>query len=277
MLCRACGKIILGDWPGQWHVKCHPEYEPMPGMDGMTPFDLGIKDDLINVIRWASNSSPRSQQVSLGVSEVGHPCERRIGYTMAGIPHVNLLADPWPATVGTSIHTYLESAVNEYQKVHGLDDWATELEIDTDGFIRGHTDLYDKKRFTVLDYKFPSGDNVKKMKKDGPSIQYKTQVQLYGLGHVRAGRRVDRVGIVAVGRQAWLKDIYVWTAPFDQAMAEKALERVYSLGRKLIDMDIVNNPGNWADIPSKPDFLCRFCPYYRRGAITIDQNGCPGT
>lgn len=276
MLCKDCQLPIRNEWPGPWCVPCWPELEPMPGQDNMTPFDLGIKDDLINIVRWAHNSAPRSKQIALGISEVGHPCERRIAYTMADIPAVNLFADPWPATVGTAVHSYMEQAVEAYQDAHGWDEWDTELKIYADDLIGGHTDLYNKKKFTVLDYKFPSGDNVKKMKKEGPSLQYRVQVHLYGLGHERAGRRVDRVGIVALGRQAWLKDLYVWTEPYDREFALRALQRVYSLGSKLIEMDIVNNPQLWADIPAKPDFICRFCPFYSRGAITTDQNGCPG-
>lgn len=275
MLCLECGMIITSTWPGPYHTNCWPEHEPMPGKDGMTPFDLGIQDDLINVVRWAHNNSPRGQQIALGCSEAGHPCDRRIGYTMAAIPPANLFADPWPATVGTSIHSWLEQAMEAYQDTHGIDEWATELEVYPSTLIKGHTDLYAKKRFTVLDWKFPGASNMKKMRKEGPSMQYQVQVQLYGLGHVQAGRRVDRVGIVAVGREAWLKDMYVWTTPFDRGVAEAALDRVDKIGKKLIEMDILNNPDRWIDVPSDPGFMCRFCPYYQRGVMTNDK-GCAG-
>lgn len=275
MLCLKCGLIIASEWPFQYHTSCFPDDMPLPGKDGMTGFDIGIVDDLINVVRWAHNNSPRSQQVSLGCSEAGHPCERRIGYTMAAIPPVNLMADPWPATVGTSIHAWLEGAVNAYQEVHGLNQWATEMEVFASPLMKGHTDLYDKSRFTVLDWKFPGASNMKKMRKEGPSQQYQVQVQLYGLGHVQAGRRVDRVGIVALAREAWLKDMYVWTTPFDRGVAEAALDRVDKIGKKLIEMDIMNNPDRWIDVPSDPGFMCRFCPYYQRGVMTNDK-GCAG-
>ena len=241
----------------------------------MSPFDLGIKDDLINIVRWAQNNSHRSKQVELGCSEVGHPCTRRLGYKIAGIPEVNTWTDPWPAVVGTSIHAWMEQAVNDYQQVHGVKQWLTELEVLPNPLVMGHTDLFDLDRHTVLDWKFPSPDNLKKMRQDGPSLQYMTQVQLYGLGHVNAGRQVERVGIVALGRQGWLKDMYVHTVLFDESFARQAIQRIYDLGDRLIALDVLNDPKGWKEIDSKPDRLCTYCPWFRSG-ITVDDKGCAG-
>lgn len=277
MLCKSCGLAIPGEWPGPWHTGCWPELEPMPGMHGMTPFDLGIKNDIIDMVRWASNNSKRNLQVELGCSEAGHECDRRIGYTMAGIPPTAWKTDPWPAIVGTAVHSWMEDAVNKYQKVHSISEWETETEVAPSPLVIGHTDLFHLPTRTVLDYKFPSGDNLKKMLKDGPSTQYMTQVQLYGLGHHNAGRRVDRVGIIAAGRQGWLKDLYVHTVPFDIVVAQAALQRVYDIGAKLIDMDILNHPELWDDIPASPSYMCNFCPFLARKALNADDRGCPGS
>ena len=278
MLCRKCGVIIKDGWPYEYHTSCFPDDAVIPGMHGMTGFDLGIKDDVINIVRWAHNNSPRSLQTSLGCSEVGQECDRRIGYTMAGIPAASGLgSDPWPAVVGTAIHAWMELAVNSYQEAHSLKQWVTELEVHPSPIVKGHTDLYDKDRKAVLDWKFPSPANLKIMREEGPSSQYMTQVQLYGLGHVNAGRAVDRVGIVAAGRQGWLKDLYVHTVPFDQGAAEAALERVYALGRKLNEMNILQHPKLWDDIPAVPSRLCTWCPFYSRNALTADDKGCPGS
>jgi hypothetical protein len=277
MLCRKCGVIISGDWGKdyEYHLPCWPEFEAVPGMHGMSPYDLGLKDDLINIVRWSANNSTRSQQVALGCSEVGHSCDRRIAYRMAGIAEPNNWTDPWPAVVGTSIHSWMEQAVNDYQHVHGIKEWLTEMEVLPNPLVMGHTDLFHLPSHAVLDWKFPSPDNVKKMRQSGPSQQYMTQVHLYGLGHVNAGRKVERVGIVALGRQGWLKDMYVHTVPFDQSVAEKAIQRIYDIGAKLIESDILNNPKVWRDIPSQPDRLCTYCPWYRSG-ITVDEKGCGG-
>lgn len=279
MLCRKCGVIMKDDWGQQYeyHITCWPDDLPIPGQHGMTQRDLELKDDLIEIIRWGKDNAARSLQTSLGASEVGHECDRRIGYKMAGIPPVNLLADPWPAVVGTAIHSWMERTVNDFSAAHSLKRWVTELEVHPSPIVKGHTDLYDRDRFSVLDWKFPSPDNLRDMRKNGPSTQYMVQVQLYGLGHVRAGRRVDRVGIIALGRQGWLKDLYVHTVPFDQNAAERALQRVYDLGAKLNEMDIINHPQLWDDIPAVGSRICNYCPFFMRNAMNADDKGCPGS
>lgn len=275
-LCQACRSPLTAVYENfPWHPNCAPEHEPIPGMHGMSFYDLAIKEDLIDIIRWSYLNSSRSQQVALGCSEVGHPCDRRLAYKIAGIPEVNIRTDPWPAVVGTSVHSWMEQAVNAYQQVHGQDEWITEMEVLPNPLVMGHTDLYGKKRRLVLDWKFPSPDNIRHMRENGPSVQYMTQVQLYGLGHLNAGRGVDRVGIIALGRQGWLKDLYVHTVPFDRSAADAALARIYALGHKLIDMNILEHPEMWADIDSTADRLCSYCPWYRQGLVT-DDKGCPG-
>lgn len=277
MLCRKCGLIIASEWPGPWHTECWDDHTPMPGMNGMTPYDIEIREDMIEIVHWAYRNAGRSLQTELGCSEVGNECDRRIGYKMAGIPEANRYSDPWPAVVGTSIHSWMEMAVNNYSQAHSLKKWVTELEVHPSPVVKGHTDLYDRERFAVLDWKFPSPANLKIMKEETPSVQYMTQVQLYGLGHVRAGRRVERVGIIAAGRQGWLKDMYVHTVPYDQAVAEAALQRVYDLGAKLNEMNILQHPELWDDIPAVPTRLCNFCPWFVRNAMVADDKGCPGS
>lgn len=272
MLCRSCGVIISGDWPGEYHVGCYPPFEKMPGFH-MTGFDLEVREDLLEIISWAHRHSRRSQQVTLGCSEVGHGCDRRLGYRMAGVAPVHNGGDPWPAIVGTSIHTWLEQAINDYQAVHGVREWFTEMEVWPSPLVKGHTDLY--RRGLVLDLKNPSADNMKKLRDEGPSQQYITQVQLYGLGHEQAGRPVERVGIVALGRQGWLKDMFVWTTEYDRQHALDALQRIFDLGDTLIALGLPES-GRWDQIPSQPNRLCSWCPWWNRDETIASSNGCPG-
>lgn len=277
MLCLKCGVIMTGDWGKEykWHPTCWPDDLAMPGQYGMSPNDLAIKHDMIEIVRWGYSNATRSLQTALGCSEAGHPCDRRIGYKMAGIPPAAGYSDPWPAVVGTAIHSWMEAAVNNFQEAHGLREWVTEMEVWPNPLVKGHTDLY--RPGLVLDYKFPSPDNLKVMREKGPSAQYMTQVQLYGLGHHEAGRQVDRVGIVACGRQGWLKDMYVHTVPFDVNVGRAALQRVYDLGFKLNEIDIMNHPELWDTIPATPDRLCNYCPFFDRNALMADDKGCPGS
>lgn len=275
MLCRKCGSVISSALPGyEYHVSCFPDFERMPGFD-MTSFDLELREDLIEIGLWAQRHARRSQQVALGCSEVGHTCDLRLGYKIAGVEAVHNGGDPWPAIVGTATHTWWEQAVAEYQGAHSISRWMTELEVHPSPIVKGHTDLYDSEQFLVLDWKFPGADNLKKMRLNGPPEQYVTQVQLYGLGHVRAGRRVDRVGIIGLGRQGWLKDMWVWTVPFDQSHAEKALQRIYDLGKTLIALGLPESD-RWEELDRDPSRLCSWCPYWNRDAKLASSNGCPG-
>lgn len=274
MLCRSCGLVIAGDWPGEWHVGCYPDFERMPGFD-MTSHDLEIKEDLTDIILSAAKNSTRSRQVALGVSEVGNDCDLRIAYKMAGVPTTSNSPDPWPSVVGTAIHAWVEQAVRDYQAIHSIAEWLTELEVAPSPLVAGHTDLYHAPRALVLDWKFPSPDNLRKMRQEGPSLQYQVQVQLYGLGHIKAGRKVDRVGVAALGRSGWLKDLYVWTTQFDRPMAEAALQRVYDIGTKVIEEYVVER-NNWEAIPRTPSRLCSWCPWFNETAAAPSQHGCPG-
>lgn len=256
-----------------FHPGCIPQFTAIPGT-GMTPFDMELREDLIEIVRWASNNAARSRQVALGCSEVGHDCDLRLAYKIAGVEQLGYGNDPWPAIVGTSIHAWMEQAVNDFQHVHGTREWLTEMEVVPSPLVKGHTDLY--RKGLVLDWKFPSPDNLKRMREDGVPQQYQVQVQLYGLGHVQAGRTVDRVGVVGLGRQGWLKDMFVWTTEFDRALAEAALQRIYDIGNHLIEVDILNNPQLWNTIKRTPSRLCSWCPYFRRDVNDATLKGCPG-
>lgn len=274
MLCRKCGVIISPEWPHEYHVGCWPDFTPMPGFD-MTGFDLEMKERLIPIVEWADDNRGRSTQVALGASEVGQECDLKLAYRMANAAKVGRKMDGWPAIVGTSIHAWMEQAVNDYQHVHGVKEWLTELEVTPSELVRGHTDLYHIPTATVLDWKFPGSDNLRTMRKEGPSSQYRTQVQLYGLGHIRAGRPVARVGIVALGRQGWLKDMYVWTEAYDEAFALAALDRIYAIGAKMIELGLPDSDA-WQQIERSPNKGCFFCPYRNQNEDVASAKGCPG-
>src|SRR5512145_848218 len=120
MSCKGCGK------PSddlQYHLACWPEHLPTP--EGLSPYGLELKAELIQVALWANRNASRSQQVSLGCSEARQECTRRLGYRMANIPTLKHSQDPWPAIVGTACHSWWESAINDYQAANGTHQWLT--------------------------------------------------------------------------------------------------------------------------------------------------------
>jgi hypothetical protein len=231
------------------------EFQDVPGEDP-------LKHELTDVFLWAERNSPRSKQMAPGPSELGDPCDRRLGMKLAGLATVNKRMDPWPAIVGTAIHSWSERAVLAYQEATGSRNWLTEQKLDVDPMISGHSDLYYIPRGAVVDLKSAGTDAMKKIMAQGPPEGYITQIHLYGLGYENAGIPVNEVALVFVPRNGWLGDMRAYAWPYDRSIAERALERMYRLAGRLMELDIVNNPQRWIEIEASPGRNCVWCPFF---------------
>src|SRR6185369_9665685 len=80
-----------------------------------------LKAQLLEIITWADQNSTRSQQLAIGPSEIGNTCDQRIARTLAALPQVNFRFDPWAGIVGTSIHSWIQKAVDRYLEHHILE------------------------------------------------------------------------------------------------------------------------------------------------------------
>lgn len=258
-LCRECGVRMDILVEGQeYHMTCGPRR-----------MEDAVKARVKEVIKWADSQSERSLQMGLGPSELGEECERYLAYRIAGVTGTNHYMDPWKAIVGTAIHKWLEDAVNNYQRAHGLHEFVTEETIAIDEMVSGHSDLF--WRNSVWDYKSKGKDKLKQLKLHGPTDKEIDQIQLYGLGQERAGRKVEYVGIIGLPRDGWLEDIVVWADRYDRRYAESILRRPYQIAEQLL----AQQPIDWESVPAKPSRLCGFCPFYR-GGRSADSTGCPG-
>jgi len=252
------------------------DFAPLPGAD---PVAASLKQELSEIILWNEQNNPRSKQKAIGPSELGDACDRRVAYRIAGIPAVNTKMDPWPAIVGTSIHDWLEKAINRYQS-EVLDlGWLTELRVHPDPLVQGRSDVFNAKTHTVLDHKSCGTDVLRKVKKGEIPPGYITQIQVYGLGHKRAGRAVERVALIFYPRSGWLNDCFVWTTPYDESVAIAALDRMYRIGDQLISLDVETNPHRFQFIEATPGDGCVWCPMFvqdRDPSVAADDKGCPG-
>lgn len=244
------------------------------------PLAAVIKRELSQIILWNERESPRSKQQAIGPSELGTECLRRLAYRIAGATPVNLGSDPWPAIVGTSIHDWLEKAVNRYQGSVADLGYLTELRVYPDPMVKGRSDIFNTKTKTVVDHKTTGTDGMRKVKKGIISEGYRIQIHIYGLGHKRAGREVENVALIFYPRSGWLGDAYVWVEPYNEQIALDALARMHNLAEQLLDDDIVNNPHRYQNIEATPGDGCVWCPFYNRNLIDIDTpasgKGCPG-
>lgn len=247
-------------------------------LPGPSPAATALKHELSQIILWNEHEAPRSKQQAVGPSELGNECARRIAYRIAGTPPVNL-PDPWPAIVGTSIHDWLERAVNSYQyKVKDLG-YLTEVRVYPDPMVRGRSDVFHVPTGTVIDHKSTGTDGMRKARKGIISPAYRTQIQVYGLGHKRAGREVKNVALVFYPRSGWLKDVEVWIEPYDEAVALAAVARLYAIGDQLLDLEIDKNPHRFQQIEATPGDSCVWCPFYNQDLdqdIAASDKGCPG-
>ena len=247
--------------------------------EGPDPSIVALKQEIMEMIMWNENTSPRSLQVSIGPSEMGDPCDRRIAYRLANTPEINTQKDPWPAIVGTAIHDWLEKAFNRFQVQVENRGYSTELHVSPDPLVKGRSDVYNHRTSTVIDWKTTGPDVMRKVRKNGPPESYVTQIQIYGLGHTRAGRLVKDVVLVFLPRSGWLDDMYIWKAPYDEGVAKAALERMYRIAWRAIELDVEHQGERFNLITATPGDSCVWCPWFNADSdlsITASGAGCPG-
>lgn len=247
------------------------------GLLPITPTQPGgdpdlLKAELLHVITTRIDAAPRSQQTRIGPSEIGTPCDRRLGYKLRGTPESNPFASRWKATIGTGVHAWLEAAFDADNAT--ADRWLLEHQVsvgEIDGVdITGHCDLYDLVTGSVVDWKTTSVNKIKAYRRDGPGEQYRVQAHLYGRGWTRKGYQVHTVAVVFLPRDGELSQAWMWSEPYNETVATAALARanaVAMLNRALGD----NTPA----VLNTADAYCRFCPFYSPGSTNLTK-GCPG-
>lgn len=238
-----------------------------------------VSRDYLATITDAITNHPRSLQKAIGPSEIGDPCDRRIGYKL--LQHPERPQQPnWLATIGTGVHSWLEEQFDQasYRMVVGGADeerWLTETRVTVGyvpglGFIEGSCDLYDRHTATVIDHKIVGPTALKKYKAAGPGDQYRTQAHLYGQGWAARGHRVERVMIAFLPRNAPLDGAYLWSEPFDPQIAQQGLQRLARIHGAIAAV----GPAVLAALPIA-DAHCGHCPFLAIGS-TDPTRGCPG-
>lgn len=240
------------------------------------------RDALMAAIRHKIHHHPRSQQKRIGPSEIGNPCDRRIGYKLLGHPERER-GDAWKPTVGTAVHAWLEEALDDddarLQEDHEWNlpahvlSWLTEQTV-TVGYladgtpITGSCDAYHRPSRTVIDHKIVGVASLKDKKANGPGAQYRVQVHLYGAGFVMAGIPVEHVAINFLPQNGNLSDGWWWSEPFDMGIAAAAIVRLRAIEAH------VRATGRVDGLPAT-EAWCNFCPFLAPNSTDL-QAGCPG-
>jgi hypothetical protein len=237
-----------------------------------------IADEYLYAITDAITNAPRNLQRSIGPSEAGHICNRRIGYRLLNHPERDT-PPAWKATIGTSTHMWLEGAFDTYNlnNAHLLDGQErfyieTKVSVgDINGTeITGSCDLYDRVTHTVIDHKTCGPTQLANYKRNGPGQQYRVQAHLYGRGWQRAGLHVETVMIAFLPRNGELADAYIWHEPYNEQVAVDALQR-------LAGIDLAVQALGPAALPhlATANYYCNYCPYFSHKSTDL-TGGCPG-
>ena len=240
------------------------------------------RDALMAAIRHKITHHPRSKQKRIGPSEIGNPCDRRIGYKLLGQPERER-GDAWKPTVGTAVHAWLQEALDDDDirlmesnnwQLGELDlNWITEKTV-TVGYladgtpITGSCDAYHRPSATVVDHKVVGVASLKDKKANGPGQQYRVQVHLYAAGFVMAGLPVEHVAISFLPQNGNLSDGWWWSEPFDFALAAQAITRLRAIEAH------VTTTGSVEGLPAVQAW-CEWCPFFTPGSTDV-QAGCPG-
>jgi hypothetical protein len=234
----------------------------------------------------------RSAQVTMGPSEMGTPCDRRLALSLMRMPPVNPGGDGWAAFVGTCIHAGLEGLFMWADAGSGRFAVEQRLEFGNVYVPKGTADLIDRVLLMVLDHKCQGRWSRNKLKTQGPSPTYRVQAHVYAYGARLRGEKIEKIAIVSWPRdEASLDDLYVHVEDYDPAIVKKAFERVERIAGQVerekaelhLTYSIDREPSEELDLEIKArtaaDFNvaddCRFCPFYLPNARDITR-GCNG-
>lgn len=239
-----------------------------------------VKDELTAMIIWAEQNTDRSLQVRLGPSELGVECDRQLAYRMLGFTGPNLdMADPWPAFVGSSIHTRVEGSVTRYLSAHPLaPKWLIEVDVTADPLIGGHADLV--KPPWLVDLKSAGKSKMAEVRKGIIPHGYRVQQHTYAYGLRAMGFDIRSIVLAFLPREGWLRDMFVWAEPYDEAFAVESIARPYRLRDRMIQVGLPGNAKAWNLIEAKPSYMgCQYCPLYDRYVpqeLGATDKSCPG-
>lgn len=223
------------------------------------------KTAIIDAIIEHAANRPRSLQTAVGCSALGTVCQRQLAFRVANVPTSRRRQPSWVATIGVSVHAYLETVFA------GGDRWLTEqpVVVEHDGVtVPGTVDLYDKHTRTVVDFKVVGDSTLNKARRGDVSDQYLTQVNLYGLGLTQAGHNVANVAVLFLPKTKELSDAVFVDRPFDATLARSAMSRYASI------VLAVRNGATPKDF-TPTDAPCMWCDWYDPNSSDYDK-ACRG-
>lgn len=230
--------------------------------------------ELFSIIKRAIETQPRSLQKRIGPSEIGNPCDRRLGYKLAGVEPVNVAGVNWKAYIGTAVHAAFAAIFEQLNT--STDRWLIEQPVQVSKNpgeeVWGSCDLFDTHTGCVWDWKFTTKNKIREeYRRNGPGDQYRTQAHQYGQGWINKGYDVRSVGVVFFTRDGEYTDRYVWHEPMNTSHAVSTLARVEAIGNSIKTF----GPEFTLPILATAPAYCNFCPYNDKKSTELTK-ACPG-
>jgi hypothetical protein len=227
-----------------------------------------LAQTLIDAVTTDYTNHPRSLQKTIGVSEIGQPCDRMLAYKarQPALPVKGGKPEIWPAYVGTAVHKSLAKSLARDNNRYDYPRWIIEAPVLPHPVVRGESDLYYIPTETVVDHKIQGVEAHRKSKKGEMKTVYHVQLQTYGLGHEAIGRKVKDVALAAWPKGGRSQDLTIIRRPYQRSVAENAIDRWLRLS--------TTDKLPWEVQATPEDGDCQYCPFYRPGATGPD--GCPG-
>lgn len=215
-----------------------------------------LRARVTTVIADAIRAQPRTLQTSIGPSQIGNPCARAILHTLNGGADPRKGEAAWRPAVGTAIHAQLELWFRRLPDRY-LVEQRVEIGHHAGQDIGGTCDLYDLDTDTVIDWKSASAARLKAYRANGPSDIYRTQAHLYGLGVLRTlGHVPQHVAVAWLPRDGDLRDMHVWSEPWNPTIALDALNRLDQL---YAELRLIGLDAALEQYPPCTDTWCGWC------------------
>ena len=221
----------------------------------------------------------RGKQKEIGPSEYAHPCDRWLGYKLAGIKGFGDQVTPWRQWVGTQIHNGGDRHAERWNEQYGPT-WLTNLYVRIGELYPGYEvwgtlDFLHVPSATVVDLKCPGTTAMRTYAPGKPEAeQYRGQINGYAAGVTAAGFPVKWVATMRLSPGAELvKGIYKFER-FDPEYVTDRLARCGTIARKV---DLLGPNAVYDLNPTEAN--CHRCQYYvpraPSGVNDLTQ-GCPG-
>lgn len=223
-----------------------------------------INDEVWADIHAFDASRPRSLQKSLGWSELGDPCDRKLAFKAARVGKSNPADEKWKAIKGTALHAMMELVLADNPE------WILEKRLG-----RGRSDAYNWKHQMVVDWKFPGSAVIQEcIRKGVPAPVYRRQGHGYGKEWEEAGYPVKFVSIQYFPGEGKVR--HGWCEPYDISIAQEALDRYAGIEERTKVLQLQAHPANINEFPKHPSFLCNYCPFFGTAAQEKAGTGCAG-